>query len=318
LIRNIALDILKLLMAFMIVGLHAGFLADFTLLGQYLTVNGLFRMAVPIFLIINGFYFYPVLSKNNPINWLKRISILYLVWMTLYSYCWFSVPEFSFIGFAKFAKQVIIGYHHLWYIAGMIGAAIILIIMHKFSSVILSISILLTFLGGVLIQYLGNYHVLEGGLFDIVFNYAWVHRNMLFFSYPFFCVGYLINKHSLCDSVSLRSAGILSAVGVVALLGESYVNYYQEGRDGGFDNFFSLLLVCPFVFILFMKSSISGESKNMALYASAIYFIHPFLLTTFGEYTALGPTFITLITILASAFASYFIIKANTRLKFML
>ena len=167
--------------------------------------------------------------------------------MTLYSYCWFYVPEFSFTGFAKFAKQIIIGYHHLWYIAGMIGAAIILIMLHKFSSVILSISILLTFLGGVLIQYLGNYHVLEGGLFDIVFNYAWVHRNMLFFSYPFFCVGYLINKHSLCDAVSFKSAAILSALGVVVLLGESYFNYYQEGRDGGFDNLLSLLLVCPFV-----------------------------------------------------------------------
>jgi hypothetical protein len=53
-------------MAFMIVGLHAGFLGEYTKLGHYLTVNGVFRVAVPVFLIINGFYFYPVLLKNLP------------------------------------------------------------------------------------------------------------------------------------------------------------------------------------------------------------------------------------------------------------
>ena len=41
--RNIALDILKLSLAFMVVGLHAGFLTDITSLGQYLTVNGVFK-----------------------------------------------------------------------------------------------------------------------------------------------------------------------------------------------------------------------------------------------------------------------------------
>lgn len=49
--RNFSLDILKLFMAFMVVGLHAGFLGDFTSLGEYLSVNGIFRIAVPIFLV---------------------------------------------------------------------------------------------------------------------------------------------------------------------------------------------------------------------------------------------------------------------------
>lgn len=302
----------------MIVGLHAGFLGEFTSLGQYLTVNGIFRIAVPIFLIINGFYFYPVLSKNSQIPWLKRVAILYVAWMTFYAYFWFSVPEFSFVGFAKLIKSFIIGYHHLWYISGMIGAAIILIVLRNLSSGVLLLSILLTFIGGVIIQYLGNYHVLEGSIFDKFFNYTWFHRNMLFFSYPFFCIGYLINKHSPHNIVSLKLAWILSSFGLLALLVESYANYHQEGRDGGFDNFFSLLLICPFVFILFMKSNISGSGKHIALYSSAIYFIHPFLLSVFRKYADFDPTFLTLITILSSVFVSYFIIKANCKLKFIL
>lgn len=48
--RNISLDVLKLTMAFMVLGLHAGFLSDYSKSGEFLFVNGIFRIAVPIFL----------------------------------------------------------------------------------------------------------------------------------------------------------------------------------------------------------------------------------------------------------------------------
>jgi len=316
--RNIALDTLKLAMAFMVVGIHAEFLGDVTLLGKYLTVNGLFRLAVPIFLIINGYYFFYVISKEQQLQWLKRISVLYFFWMAIYSYFWLTLPDFTFIGFIKLIKLIVVGYHHLWYVSGMIGAALLLVILRVASSLILATSIVLTFSIGVLIQYLGNYHILEETVFDQLFNYHWVHRNMLFFSYPFFCMGYLINKHSLHNKVSFKFAVGLSLLGVLLLIFESYINYYQEGSDGGFDNLFSLLFACPFVFILFMKLQILGSSKKLALYSSAIYFIHILVLNVFRKNTALDETHLTLATILASIFAAYFIIKANERLKFML
>lgn len=302
----------------MVIGQHAGFLSDFSSLGHYLAVNGLFRIAVPIFLVINGFYFYPLLSNNKQINWLKRVLILYIVWMLFYSYFWFSIPGFSFLALAKLSLKIIVGYNHLWYISGMLGAAIILIILRRLPSSFLLISIMLTFLSGVLIQYIGNYHILEVAIFDKLFNNHWFHRNMLLFSYPFFCIGYLINKHSLHNLVSFKSASFLSILGLLILLGESYINYYQEGRDGGFDNFLSLILACPLVFILFMKSNNSGKSKDIALYSSAIYFIHSFLLSVSRKFTDLEATPLTVAVILTSAFASYFIIKANDRLKFIL
>ena len=63
--RNISLDLLKLGMAFMVVGIHAGFMADINPLVKYLTVDGLFRIAVPVFLIINGFFFYRSFEKKR-------------------------------------------------------------------------------------------------------------------------------------------------------------------------------------------------------------------------------------------------------------
>lgn len=200
----------------------------------------------------------------------------------------------------------------------MIGAAIILLFLRNCSSFILVASVVLTFVCGVLIQYLGNYHVFDGSVFDKLLNYNWFHRNMLLFSYPFFCVGYLINKHSLHNIVSRKAAGFLSFFGLFVLLGESYNNFYQNGGDGGFDNLLSLLLVCPCVFIFFMKSNISGKSKEIALYSSGIYFVHALFLNIFRGFTDIGETYLTLLVILVSLFASYFIIKANNKLKFLL
>lgn len=316
--RNIALDILKLSMAFMVVGLHAGFLGDFTPLGQYLSVNGIFRIAVPVFLIINGFFFFSVVANGAQIYWLKRVSILYVIWMLFYSYFWFSTPELSLIGIAQLTQKIIIGYHHLWYLSGMVVAAIILLLLRHFSLSFLISSTLVSFFVGVVIQYLGNYHYFEGGTLDTLFNEHWFHRNALFFSYPFFCIGYLIHKHSIHEKFGLKYVGVISALGVLLLLGESYLNYYQAGRDGGFDNYLSLILVCPFIFLLFIKLNISGNSKNIALYSSAIYFIHSLLLSVLRRFTELEPTLLTVTVILTSIGASYVVIKVNKRVKIIL
>ncbi len=316
--RNYSLDILKLSMAFMVVGLHAGFLGDFTLLGEYLAVNGLFRIAVPVFLIINGFYFYPVLAKGGQRGWLKRVLILYCVWMVFYSYFWFSVPDMSVMGAVKLVKDVVIGYHHLWYISGMLGAAVMLIVLHHFSSKFLLISVIILFFAGVLIQYFGNYHYYEQSILDKLFNQHWFHRNAFFLSYPFFCIGYLIHKHSIHERVTFDVAVFASALGLLALFGEAYLNFYQEGRDGGFDNYISLLLVCPSVFIMFVKSSIPGKGKNIALYSSGVYFIHSFFLSVFGRFSDLKATSLAIVVILISVVASYFIIKINERIRVLL
>lgn len=316
--RNIALDILKLIMAFMVVGVHARFMMDLSPLTNFLTANGIFRIAVPVFFVINGYFFYYVLIKEQQLKWLKRVCILYIAWMAFYSYFWFSVPDLSLIAYAKLLKVIFFGYYHLWYIAGMIGAALILLIVRKLPSSILIISITLTFLSGVVIQYLGNYHVFEGTILDKLFNSIQMHRNMVFLAYPFFCTGYLMNKHSIPSRISLRLSFILSILAIGTLLGESYFNFLQENRDEGFDNYFSLILVCPIIFILFIKSNIPGTSRNIALYSLSIYFIHVLILIILQKNTVLGPTYLMLLTILLSAFVSYFIIKINKRLKFIL
>lgn len=316
--RNVALDILKLLMAFMVVGIHAEIFKDISLALSYFTAYGLFRIAVPVFLVISGFYFYQTLTNAKTLPWFKRTLLLYFFWMLVYSPFWFHPAELSPKEIIKVLAHLIVGYYHLWYIAGMIVAALILVCIRKFNSSVLVFLVVTTFLTGVIIQYAGNYHAFDNPTLDKIVNVIFVHRNALFMSFPFFCIGFLIHKHNIHTKISYNAAKILTLAGILLLSSEVYLNYVAPEREGGFDNFLSLILLCPALFILFMQTNVVSNTKNIALYASAIYFIHPLFQVTMKDLFTSNETLFTLVIILLSFIASYFLIIINKRAKFIL
>ncbi len=312
--RNIALDILRVLMAFMVIGIHTHFLHDISVPGEYLTVNGLFRIAVPVFLMINGFYFYPVVENAKHRTWLKRIVLLYIVWMLFYAYAWIDVPDLSFTSMMKLVHRMIFGYLHLWYIAGLIGAAVLFLYLRRFSSFWIWFSIVLTFSAGVFIEYAHNYAFFHNSLFSRLATYDWIHRNFLFLSYPFFALGYMIHKHMLHRKITLDMAMAMSVIGLIALLTESYLNYLKQECD----NLIAVIFLTPALFILFLKVDIRGSSKQLALYASAIFFIHIFFVNIFVQYTDLHETVMTFAVFFSSLVSAFFILKLHKKVKFIL
>ena len=302
----------------MVVGIHAEFLADISILGQYLTVNGIFRIAVPIFLLINGFYFYFIVNNGNSTYWFKRVLYLYLFWMLFYSYFWFRPSDDSYMEIVKIANELIIGYKHLWYLPAMLGAGALVILVKKLSLKLMLATILITFISGVFIQYAGNYHMIDNQTVDKFFNFNWIHRNFFLFAFPFFFIGFLINKFSIQEKISLKLSVILSIIGLILLLSESYFNYINLLRDGEFNNLVSLLFVCPAIFILFMNLDVKGKTKQLSYYASGVYFIHIFFLNFYYNFANFDQTVLTFVTIISSILASYFLIKVNNKVKFIL
>ncbi|QZA78245.1 acyltransferase family protein [Deefgea tanakiae] len=218
----------------------------------------------------------------------------------------------------KIIQTLILGYRHLWYLAGLIVSALLLLTMKNFKSLTIASIAVATFLLGVLIQYTGNYHLAENKILDTQFNYDWVHRNGLLFSLPYISLGYLINKHEIHKKISLTTAVTASIVGLMLLTLESNFNYSSPINDKHFDNMLSLAIICPAIFLLFMKINIQGRSKNIALYSSGVFFIHPFVIYILGEVSKLQATALTIATIFISLIASYFLIKINRKLKFIL
>ncbi|WP_323815795.1 acyltransferase family protein [Cellvibrio sp. NN19] len=316
--RNIALDLLKLLMALMVVGIHAEIFKDISLVLSYFTAYGVFRIAVPVFLLINGFYFFQTLNENKTTVWFKRLIILYLFWMLVYSPIWFHPPDLSLPTIAKLIAQVLLGYFHLWYIAGAIGAALLLFIFRNCNTPTLVALITITYLMGVAIQYAGNYHLFDNSQLDSLANIPFVHRNAVFFSFPLFCLGFLIRKYNIHKRVSFNAALAWCFVGVLLLLLEIYLNYRATNRDGGFDNYLSLIVVCPAIFIVFMQINLLSNTKSIALYATAIFFVHPLFLLPLVEPLAGQETLLTIIVTALSAAAAYFLIILNKKVKFIL
>lgn len=78
--RNLSLDFLKIVLSFFVVGLHCSFLIDVNTDAYFATVRGIFRLAVPIFLIISGYYF---LRNKRTIALIAIILSLYCIGFTI-------------------------------------------------------------------------------------------------------------------------------------------------------------------------------------------------------------------------------------------
>jgi peptidoglycan/LPS O-acetylase OafA/YrhL len=74
----LANDSLKLFLAVMVIGLHANLFFDTSPLANQLFVNGISRIAVPTFFIINGYYLSGAMKDTASfLSWAKRIALAY-------------------------------------------------------------------------------------------------------------------------------------------------------------------------------------------------------------------------------------------------
>lgn len=303
--RNPTLDWLKFIMAFMVVGLHGRFLSDISGDLSWLLENGLFRIAVPIFLIINGFFF----AQNRRLrDWFIRVIVLYALWMTIYAPIW----AFEADSPIKVALWVVLGWYHLWYLAGMIGAAALLVLLCKrFQTLGIFVVIIATFFIGVGIQYAALTDPISGTLGKAI---SWTpsHRNFLFFSFPFFALGYLIEKHKIADRVSMRAVAIVAFISLVALLFESRNALLISVGSNSLDNMAALFIVAPAVFICALKSDLGfRNAKLVSVLSNGVYFIHPMVLIGLGFSDKISPTPATLITCAISLALSWAITKIS-------
>jgi len=315
--RSLSLDILKIILALMVVGIHSGFLSDISALGRYLTTAGLFRIAVPIFFVINGFFFFSV-PPEKIVTWFKRVIILYLFWTLVYIGYWFRAETINLFEIVRVIKTILVGHEHLWYLPAMVGAALVLLPLRKLTTpALLTIALVLYFIG-LSIQYLGNYHVVANTSIDKILNSHFVYRNFLFFAFPFFAIGYLLRRAEIYKKFSLASIVSMTIIAVTLLLIENYLDFKFQVASKGFDIFLFLILVCPLVFITALKLDIRGESKTLALYSTGIYFIHPLFISLVKTYADMGGTLLTLVVAILATLAAWLLIKINAKLKFIL
>jgi surface polysaccharide O-acyltransferase-like enzyme len=277
--RNASIEYLKLTLSIMVVGIHTLLFKEISPYLSYIFVNGIFRIAVPIFFIISGFYFYHSVSMRGFYLWFKRMFLLYLIWMVIYLPYYFPKDISSINNILYFLFKLCFGYHHLWYLIGSVGAACILQISKKQSDFFIMGFAISMFLIGVTLQYMHVYCDFDTALIRNVIGSINSFRNFVFFGFPMFAIGYLIAKNHIShlDKNKYLNSRLILLLLILALFLESSINFYLLPFSNGFDIYISLLFLAPYLFFYATRSNSTIQTSLISKNSVGIYLCHPLI-----------------------------------------
>jgi surface polysaccharide O-acyltransferase-like enzyme len=267
--RDVGLDYLKLIMSIMVVGIHVGFLSYHDHLLSSVFAQGLFRIAVPVFFIINGFYLYETFVNNKESKVFSYLLGLFLIWQFVYSYFYIGLASENF---GSFLLTFLMGYNHLWYISALIVGVVFVRFVSGFSTRRLATIALCLFVVGCFMQYGDVY-----GFIPFESGYLY-YRNALFMAFPFLIIGFLFRRFEKQGGQLFQVTWLHLIAACALIMLESVLNFQYHGEIKGYDIPFGLIVTAPIVFLFFYQKFPKRQStlsKDIATYSTGIYLIHP-------------------------------------------
>lgn len=286
--RNIALDYFKLILSGLVVLIH---LQAHPISLEFLIGNGIARIAVPCFFIINGYFLASIINDKSTFRqYIKRLIILYVAWMFIFS--GFYIDKIlhinSFKSLCLTLLLLVLGYYHIWYIAALIYASLLLKLVisanvNKYIILVVSF-ILFSFVFFVYALPLIDTSGLSGPMSYfaelLFFKRDYLIRNFLFMGFPFLFIGYFIHTNIISLPKKLHIALII-ILSVLLLTESRLLLYFCNSNGVRITNDFrlSLFFLCPLIVLFFVKYPLIKESDGfISKLASAIFFIHPLIL----------------------------------------
>lgn len=337
------IDVMKFVMAMMVVAAHVPPFPSGTFLFQVMAVVD--RLAVPYFFMATGFLLFckmdlPRMDDRRVWNYCKRMTRLYVLWNLVYLPMAVIFIKLSHqVFWSTFLKMFFLqgGFGHLWFLhaclLGILLSAGMYVRRWRFS-VMLAVGCFLyvVFLCGMTYHFLYQQLVPEGTSFSAFCGVAeellGSTRHGLFFAPVFFLlsayVAQAVQRGRTC--LGQRRAGQLFAVFFVAFLAEGFVcEAFGSPRMEGF------LFAVPVVYFLFLlslswRSSYLAMCKCLRERSMLVYFTHVwvvyFVFRLFDPqrgaalggqaWTALPPYACYFLTLLGALAVSEFLIRLRT------
>lgn len=276
--RYNAIDLARILAAFLVICVHTDPLIHYSDTGNYFLVSVLARLAVPFFFVVSGFFFGKKIklgqSAENDLPILipiiKRLIALYIAWTMIYLpiqiYVWVKSDEpwsywLTYVQNALFEGS----YYTLWYLSGLIFAMAFSYLLFKLFNPgkVLLITFALYLVGTLFQSYFELFQSEE--LFSCYYSMFLTTRNGLFFGSFFVCLGIYIahSKRNLLQKWNIR----LFSLFFILLTIEAFS---MKGLDFTKGNGMWFMLV-PTVFFLF-KTLQNSRLGNRSVYQ----FLRPF------------------------------------------
>lgn len=319
--RLMSVEAMRLVMALLVVGLHAKIFWDVSHIAWVAVAEGAARVAVPFFFFLSG-YFFAIQVNRGFWNWVLRVGMLYLVWSIIFSALWLR-PESSLwlhpeSSFQKIIFNVVIGFWHLWYLTALIYGAVVLYFLRRKSTVFLFWLATTCFSIGVALQYTMNFAHYPGETGNRTLAVALV-RNFAFVGFPMLCYGYLLNRlvlaqHWLVRSlVDSRSVFLVFAAASAVYALEVYLNAVLFDLDSIRDVYATLPLITGALFLVLGRLPPVAAPLWLSHASAAVYFVHPAILTVLAKIAPAGETAVSIITMLVSLALVPVIIWINRR-----
>lgn len=304
--RNVTLDYFKIFLSILVITIHMIPLFSKDSIAGWLISNGLARMAVPCFFILNGYFFVSKIENSKLIKkYLIHLLTIYSVWTLIYAQFYFNKDYMTPF---RYFEYIFSGFDHLWYVTGLMLGILLLLLARRFiknDKTILIIGIVLFVVG----------YLLEPTRISLI-----QFRNGIYIGFPFITMGYYIHKNNLIEKIKDSYLIPTIVIGFVALLVDSY---FAQKASITRDFYLALLILCPALLIFIFKHS---KYKTGGVYltylgsmASAIYFVHDYFVRILTNYAVEEYNIkIFPLVLLFSVIASVIIIFVNKRIKIFL
>ncbi len=277
--KRINLDHLRLIMAICIVAIHTYPLVNFHVLLDYGITRVLFRVCVPVFFMITGYYCLSegIDERKRLISYTKKISMLYLLSVLIYLPINIINGHLASLTLVGIVKELFITgtMYHLWYFpALLLGLWFLYFLFKRFpSKAIFPIVTFLYLLGLLGDSYYGlslkmpPLSFFYQGVFK-VFDYA---RNGLFYAPLFLYLGVVVRKRRCLLKKKTHLVSLL--LSLLFLLLEGMFLLFL-----GFPKHNSMYVYLPlasyFLFTYFLQYG-EGENRRIRKWALWIYILHP-------------------------------------------
>lgn len=269
--KNVSINILKALAAVLVICIHCPFQGRMGIL-----ISNLARIAVPIFLLISGFYCYGN-SKEKISKKIKHILTLIIISNLIYVLYLIISGNIQYILGIFNPKNLIkiIFFNdnpfrtHLWYLNAVFYCYIIYYIFYKIiqekNNKIRKVGLLSAIL--LLISYvLISMFYINMDRADKTF----IIRNFIFVGFPFFVIGRMINKYQIFNMISNKKIYIIMIISTALMILESYF-YLSELYIGNIFLAISIFTFCIKNPLIFKEKILEKIGEKYSIY---IYYTH--------------------------------------------
>lgn len=272
--RIYSLDYLKFLLACFVAFGHSGLIQNHLTVASFVFGNGILRNAVPVFSVVSGYFFYMAVTKGKALVWLRRVLILYLVWMAFYAPVWMDYVSSP----RDFARTLVYGYMHLWYVIGLFVAGCLMVALLRLGRATglgrkpMVLAAALCALAGIIMEYL-----IVTGVYDIPVHR---YRNGLFIIFPFTAIGYMVasrvSHHGLESLPRAATMWKIALLCVLAMVLESWIvaMIWSPVERSFLEMPATSLAAGAAIFLLAVRLEMPRPMVDLGFLSAAVYFLH--------------------------------------------